>query len=110
MKKSIAHVTDHAVLRHLERTHGIDVEAIRAELGHRVDAAVKAGAAATVAEGIRYVLLENTLVSCVPVKSLPQRGRANRMYLDVHSGSSLKSLPQRGRADRRRTRHGEDEE
>ena len=78
MKKSIAHVTDHAVLRHLERTHGIDVEAIRVELGHKVDAAIQAGAVASIAEGIRYVLVENRLVSCVPVKSLPQRGRSNR--------------------------------
>jgi hypothetical protein len=78
VKKPLAHVTDHAVLRHVERVLGIDVEAIRAELGHKVDAAVEAGAAATVAEGIRYVLVENRLVSCVPVKSVPKRGRANR--------------------------------
>lgn len=78
MKKPLAHVTDHAVLRHVERVLGIDVEAIRNELGHKVDAAVEAGAAATVAEGIRYVLVEDRLVSCVPVKSVPQRGRANR--------------------------------
>lgn len=78
MKKPLAHVTDHAVLRHLERTHGIDIEAVRSELGHKVDAAIQAGAAATVAEGIRYILVGVTLVSCVPVKSVPQRGRANR--------------------------------
>lgn len=78
MKKPIAHVTDHAVLRHLERVQGIDVEAVRIELGHKVDAAIEAGAVATVSDGIRYVLVEDRLVSCVQVKSAPQRGRANR--------------------------------
>lgn len=79
MKKPIAHVTDHAVLRHLERVQGIDVESVRRELGFKVDAAIEAGAAATVADGIRYVLVENRLISCVPVKSVPQRnGRKRR--------------------------------
>jgi hypothetical protein len=78
MKKPLAHVTDHAVLRHLERVLGVDVEAIRRELGHKVDAAVEAGAVATVSEGIRYILIEDRLVSCVPVKSTPVRGRAMR--------------------------------
>ena len=78
MKKPLACVTDHAVLRHLERTCGIDVEAVRNELGQKVAAAVEAGAASTVSNGIRYVLVGENLVSCVPVKSVPQRGRANR--------------------------------
>lgn len=78
MKKPLAHVTDHAVLRYLERVQGIDVEAVRNDLGCRVDAAVQAGAAATVSDGIRYVLVEDRLVSCVPVKSVPERGRSNR--------------------------------
>ena len=79
MKKPPAYVTDHALLRHLERVQGIDIEAIRLELGHLVDKAIEAGAKATVSEGMRYVLIEDRLVSCVPVKSLPLRdGRKRR--------------------------------
>lgn len=79
MKKPVAYVTDHALLRHLERSRGIDVEAIRLELGHIVDKAIEAGARATVSEGIRYVLVEDRLISCVPVKSVPLRdGRKRR--------------------------------
>jgi hypothetical protein len=79
VKKPIAYVTDHAVLRHLERVQGIDIESVRRELGLKVDAAIEAGAAATVADGIRYVLVEDRLVSCIPVKSIPQRnGRKRR--------------------------------
>ena len=82
MKKPLAYVTDHALLRHLERVQGIDVEAIRLELGHLVDKAIEAGAKATVSEGMRYVLIEDRLVSCVPVKSIPLRGRARRRRRD----------------------------
>lgn len=82
MKKPLAYVTDHALLRHLERVQGIDIEAIRLELGHLVDKAIEAGAKATVSEGMRYVLIEDRLVSCVPVKSIPLRGRARRRRRD----------------------------
>lgn len=78
MKNPLAYVTDHAVLRYLERVYGVDVEAFRRELGYKVDAALEAGANATIADGIRYVLVEDRLVSCVPVKSAPTHGRANR--------------------------------
>jgi hypothetical protein len=78
VKEPRAFVTDHAVLRHLQRVQGIDVEAVRRELGFKVDEAIEAGASATVSEGIRYVLVEDRLVSCKPVKSRPQRGRAMR--------------------------------
>ncbi len=82
MKKPLAYVTDHALLRHLERVQGIDIEAIRLELGHLVDKVIEAGAKATVSEGMRYVLIEDRLVSCVPVKSIPLRGRARRRRRD----------------------------
>ena len=79
MKKPLAHVTDHAVLRHLERVQGIDIEAVRRELGFKVDAAIEAGATATISDGIKYVLVEDRLVSCVAVKSVPLRdGRKRR--------------------------------
>lgn len=40
MKKPIHTVSDHAVLRYLQRAHGVDVEGIRRDLGRRVDQAV----------------------------------------------------------------------
>lgn len=79
MKKPIAIVTDHAVLRYLERVQGVDVESARLELGFMVDDAVRQGALATVADGIRYVLVDGRLVTCVAVKSVSLRnGRRRR--------------------------------
>ena len=78
MKKPLAHVTDHAVLRYLQRVKGIDIEGARLELGHVVDKAVEAGAGAAVIDGIRYVLDEITVITCTPVKMVPLRGRSMR--------------------------------
>lgn len=75
MKKPLAHVTDHAVLRYLQRVKGIDIEGARLELGHVVD---KAGAGAAVIDGIRYVLDDITVITCTPVKMVPLRGRSMR--------------------------------
>lgn len=78
MKKPMAHVSDHAVLRYLERVHGVDVGAARQELGALVDTAVTAGAGAVVIDGTRYVLSGRAVITCSPVKSVPLRGRAPR--------------------------------
>lgn len=40
MKRAAHKVTDHAVVRYLERVRGIDIDAIRAEIGLVVDRAV----------------------------------------------------------------------
>lgn len=39
MKKPRLHITDRAVVRYLERVQGMDIPAIRAEIGRRVDIA-----------------------------------------------------------------------
>lgn len=74
----MTHVTDHAVLRYLERVKGIDIDAVRNELGQVVDTAVRMGAGAAVVDGIKYVLNERTIVTCTAVKEAPLRGRAMR--------------------------------
>jgi hypothetical protein len=49
-------VSDHAVLRYLERVLGIDVELVRASITHDVAAALEAGASSVTIEGIRFEL------------------------------------------------------
>ncbi|WP_048646584.1 hypothetical protein [Nitratireductor soli] len=53
------HVTDHAVLRYLERAHGLDVEAVRRHLAGRVAAGARLGAAAVTIENVKLVLRRN---------------------------------------------------
>lgn len=59
-------VTDHAVLREVERVHGIDVEAIRRHIAHRVRHAVAAGAAGLASEGHRYIIRSGKVVTVLP--------------------------------------------
>lgn len=56
-------VSDHAVLRFLERCHGLDVEAIRAEMRHAVETGVRFGASAVICDGVKFVLREETVVT-----------------------------------------------
>ncbi len=67
MKKPRHTISDHAVLRYLERAQGVDVEAVRRELGRRVDAAAAEhqGLCAVHIEGMRFAICEDGTVSTV---------------------------------------------
>lgn len=57
-REVILDVTDHAVLRYLERQHGLDIEAVRRHVaGLAIDAAVL-GAVGVAVENVRLVLSE----------------------------------------------------
>lgn len=62
----MSHVTDHAVLRYLERHHGIDVEAIRARLNvPGIDIAAAFGCATVkLGDGSRLKLRGDTACTC----------------------------------------------
>ncbi|MCA3456576.1 MAG: hypothetical protein IOC92_02580 [Rhodobacter sp.] len=51
MKRSRLRVSDHAVLRYLERVGGFDIERLRREIARRVETAVQAGACGVVVDG-----------------------------------------------------------
>lgn len=55
-------VTDHAVLRYLERARGVDVEAARAEIAAKVARGVAAGAAFVTHDGLRFVIRSGRVV------------------------------------------------
>lgn len=83
MKKSIVHVTDHALLRHLERVLGVDVEALRQEVGRSIDKVMIEGACGVVIEGFDY-RIEGTTVVTVVQSSRPDKrtGRIRRVRDD----------------------------
>lgn len=59
------HITDHALLRYLERHVGIDVEAHRRDMERAVEKGVELGACGVVTGGIRYRLEGAAVVTCV---------------------------------------------
>lgn len=50
------HVTDHAVLRYLERAHGLDVDAVRRHIAGRCATGAELGAIGVVVEHVKFVL------------------------------------------------------
>ena len=72
-------VSDHAVLRYLERRHGMDIEAIRLHLAGRAMNAARLGAVAVQIENVRLFMRDNatvdgcTRVSVVTVGTLEMR-------------------------------------
>lgn len=59
MKRHRLRVSDHAVVRYLERAGGFDIERLRREIAHRVQEAVDAGASGVLIEGHRFCIKED---------------------------------------------------
>lgn len=77
-------ITDHAVLRYLERVGGFEVEALHAALAARLQPGVDTGAGAIVIDGHAYVIARQpgarptvtTVIKVTPYpRSLLHRGR-----------------------------------
>lgn len=65
-RPSVQHVTDHALLRYLERHCGIDVRALRAELGSKTLAAVRMGAASVSVGNITFTIRNGMVTTSKP--------------------------------------------
>lgn len=59
-------VTDHAVLRYMERAMGLQVETVREHILETCVHAAAFGAVAVKAEGLKFVIQDNVVVSVVP--------------------------------------------
>lgn len=60
-------VTDHAVLRYLERIEGVDVARIRRRIEKLTRIAIDHdGASAVVVDGVRYKICDDHVVTVVP--------------------------------------------
>lgn len=59
MKRPLLTVTDHAIVRYLERVGGFDVPGLRRQIAHRVREAADAGAANVTIDGVVFVFGEN---------------------------------------------------
>lgn len=68
MKKPRHHVTDHALVRYVERVLGLDVEPLRNEIGRKVDEACEGhdGMSAVIIDGWRHVIRNGSIVAIEP--------------------------------------------
>ncbi|MBP0483962.1 hypothetical protein [Sagittula salina] len=73
MKKPRHYVSDHALVRYMERGLGLDVERLRRDLGRRVDAAAGSatGMNAVNIDGMHYRIKETTVITCCRANTPP---------------------------------------
>jgi hypothetical protein len=65
-------ITDHAVVRYLERVRGVDIDAVRREIAARVATGLEAGACGVLVEGMEY-RIENGHVVTVQKARYPDK-------------------------------------
>lgn len=64
-------VTDHAVLRYLERAMGLNVEIVREHIAAICSGPVAFGAVCVRAEGLRFEIAHNAVTTVVPDRQQP---------------------------------------
>jgi hypothetical protein len=72
MKKPRHPVSDHAVVRYLERVRGIDIDRLRAKIGRTAGQALELGACSAVSGGFVY-RIQNGVVTTITPHNLPDR-------------------------------------
>lgn len=81
MKKPIVHITDHALVRYLERVLLVDVEGLRRRIGREIDARLIddfADPCGVTVNGVTYKLQGKAVTTCVPVKKRARRAARAR--------------------------------
>ena len=83
MKPRLETVTDHAVIRYLERVYGVDVQSLRRRIVKATQGARSAGAGSAKVDGVRYVLSNDGRVVTVhgaqdAISKRGQRWKAKR--------------------------------
>ena len=63
MKKPAIHITDHALLRYLERVLGYDVETLRRQIGHEISARTSGDATSVKMDGYQYRIENKAVVT-----------------------------------------------
>jgi hypothetical protein len=58
-------VTDHAVLRYLERAKGINIRGLRREIADQVINGINAGADRVVINGVKFVLRADRVITVI---------------------------------------------
>lgn len=75
MKAPRIRVSDHAVLRYLERVGGFDVERLRGEIASRLQPVIATGATGVVIDGFSYRIEPDEAGLPVVVTVIPAEGR-----------------------------------
>ncbi|MEM9968472.1 MAG: hypothetical protein AAF755_10260 [Pseudomonadota bacterium] len=67
MKKPLHTVSDHAVVRYLERVKGMNIADIRALIGKKADDSISQGASGVISEGHFYKVQDGVVTTVAPL-------------------------------------------
>lgn len=84
MKRPRTTVSDHAVVRYLERVAGFDIDRLRIEIGRRVEAGALVGASAVKIDGFTY-RIQNGVVTTIMPSDAPLDAGAEREPPEVRA-------------------------
>lgn len=73
MKKPIVRVSDHAVLRYLERVGGFDIETLRLSIARRCETAYLAGASSVLIEGHAFLIADGVVATVLDAQAMTNR-------------------------------------
>lgn len=76
---ALPRVTDHAVLRYLERVQGFDVETVRRKIAERCAAPMASGAVSLIFDGHRFEFSNGAVITVVPYTGMANRTREARL-------------------------------
>ena len=86
---TVPRVTDHAVVRFLQRVKGVDIEAIRVEIAQTCASAVKAGASCVRAHGVKFEIDPKTRTVVTVAPGCQGASRTHR----IRCAQGLAALP-----------------
>lgn len=75
MTETMPNVSDHAVLRYMERVQGFDIEAVRTHIGTICRSACRAGASSLKTEGVEFQFSNGKVVTVTPKSRGPNKTR-----------------------------------
>ena len=73
MKKPAVPVTDHCVIRYMERVMGLDIEGVRHKIADDLAPAVRMGAVGLTKDGFNYRISNGAVVTVMPAGSGQRR-------------------------------------
>ena len=77
-------VTEHAILRYLERAMGFNIEAVRQHIAGICEGPAAIGAVCVRTEGLRFEIVNNTVLTVAPDRQNPSKTGIERNQRIIH--------------------------
>jgi hypothetical protein len=73
MKKPRLLVTDHAIVRYLERVGGFDIDGLRHQIARRCESGASVGASSVIVEGFAFLIGDGQVITVVHAETMKKR-------------------------------------